>query len=286
MPTYPGADGTPLHYDDRGDGAPVVVVAGGAGRHPDYLGDLAGICAGHRMIVVHARGVGKSRRGIDSPTRAEEGAGSWWQQAEDLEQLREHLGVPALTIVAHSAGTRIATAYAARFPDRVARMLLVTPPASPLVKGVDDRAEIAQRRSDDEAFRQAVRILDGDMPVDDEDALNRWQQDIAPVSYARWGTREQEHASVGRFSLETTLSYFSVPAPADFSDRVGRVRAPVLVIACAEDYLTGLAPVVELSQLFPHGEVAVLEACGHYPWVEQPAAFRAAARPFLEATSA
>lgn len=45
MPTYEGDDGTLLHYDVLGDtsASPVIVLAGGAARHPEYLGDLAGL---------------------------------------------------------------------------------------------------------------------------------------------------------------------------------------------------------------------------------------------------
>ncbi|WP_067495713.1 alpha/beta fold hydrolase [Actinoplanes sp. TFC3] len=59
------------------------------------------------------------------------------------------------------------------------------------------------------------------------------------------------------------------------------VGAPVLVVAGAQDYLTGLAPVRALAELFPHGELAVIADSGHYPWVEQPAAFRRAVDNFF-----
>ena len=40
--------------------------------------------------------------------------------------------------------------------------------------------------------------------------------------------------------------------------------------------MTGLAPVVALGGPFPAGRVADVEGRGHYPWVEQPEASRAA----------
>jgi pimeloyl-ACP methyl ester carboxylesterase len=59
------------------------------------------------------------------------------------------------------------------------------------------------------------------------------------------------------------------------------VRAPVLVVAGAQDALTGLAPVLALAERFPAGRSVVIEAAGHYPWVEQPTAFRRAVDPFF-----
>jgi pimeloyl-ACP methyl ester carboxylesterase len=39
--------------------------------------------------------------------------------------------------------------------------------------------------------------------------------------------------------------------------------------------------VLAVAGLFPHGEAVTVENCGHFPWVEQPAAWRAAVDPFL-----
>src|SRR5689334_21064666 len=112
MPTYVAEDGAELFYEESGEGKPLVTLAGGGGRHPSYLGNLAGLPG--RLVIPHLRGVG------NSPTRA-----SYWDQASDVEALRTHLALPQLDIVAHSAGTRLAMAYAAQHPDRVSSMLLI-----------------------------------------------------------------------------------------------------------------------------------------------------------------
>jgi pimeloyl-ACP methyl ester carboxylesterase len=77
------------------------------------------------------------------------------------------------------------------------------------------------------------------------------------------------------------FAYFSVAPPADLADRLADLDVPVRVIAGAQDHLTGLAPVLAMTKLFPRGEAVVLDECGHYPWLEQPGAFRRAAEDFL-----
>ncbi|WP_222706630.1 alpha/beta fold hydrolase [Lacisediminihabitans profunda] len=100
MPRYRGADDAELFFEDRGVGPPIVVVAGGGPRHPDYLEDLAGLGDHYRLIVPHLRGVGR--------TPATDGnLGSWWHESADIECLREHLGLDRVTIVAHSSGRAI-----------------------------------------------------------------------------------------------------------------------------------------------------------------------------------
>lgn len=278
MPTYAAADGTPLYYDVLGaepGRCPVIVLAGGAARHPSYLGDLAGLGGERRLVVPHLRGVGRS------PVPAVPEAGSFWRQADDVESLRVHLGGERVTIVAHSAGTRVAIAYAAQFADRVAGLLLITPPAGYLVDEPSDADALIDDRRGEPAFDAALTALAAGPDVTSDDSFNAWQQIVAPAGYAAWTADEQAHAQTGRWDLAASQAFFRVGPPPDLARRLGAVAAPVLVVAGAQDCFTGVAPLVALAALFPAGDAVVIDRCGHYPWVEQPAQFRRAADAFL-----
>ena len=278
MPTYFGADATPLSYDDTGgDGPPLVTLAGGSGRHPAYLGDLAGLGRHRRLVVPHLRGVGRS------PMPADATLGSFWQQAADLEQLRLHLGVERLRLLGHSAGIRLAVSYAARYPERVDCLVLVTPPAAWLVDEASDTAEVGERRRGDPVFEAARAAAGAGLTRRDDEGFNDFMARVAPLGYAAWGPAEQAHAFIGRFSYAANRAWPSVDPPADLAGRLAAVPAPVLVIAGAEDAITGCAPAVALAKLFPDGTAEVLARCGHYPWVERPEAFRRAVDEFLDA---
>lgn len=277
MPTYQGDDGALLHYDElgRGSSSPLIVLAGGAGRHPEYLGDLAGLSEDHRLIVPHLRGVGLSGA-------AELGdRGSRWSQVDDVDRLRASLGLDRCVLVGHSAGTRLAIAYAARFPDRVAGMLLITPPASYLVDVPSDAAALAAARMGEPPFAAAMAALDAGPEPGGDEPFTAWQQVTAPFCYARWNDTAQAHARSGRYFLAANRAFMSGDGPADLVDRLREVLAPTLVIAGAQDTITGVRPVVAVADLFPYGRAVVIEQSGHNPWVEQPAAFRAAVDPFL-----
>lgn len=283
MPTYEGFDGSLLHYDDvggdrsGGENEPIILLAGGAARHPSYLGDLAGLSERHRLVVPHLRGVGRT-----AMPQSEE-RGSFWAQANDIERLRIHLGLQHVVLIAHSAGTRLAISYAAQFPGSVARLVLITPPATYLVDEEPDAGALSARRHGDLDFEAAYAALIAGPQTTDDDGYNAWQQESAPAGYAKWDAKERAHAEVGRWSLAATKAYFSVTPPADLAPRLRYVEAPVLVLAGAEDCLTGVAPVTALARLFPAGISVVIKDSGHYPWVEQPKAFREAVDGFLEA---
>ncbi|WP_433717349.1 alpha/beta fold hydrolase [Actinoplanes sp. CA-051413] len=278
MPTYSGADATPLSYDDTGgDGPPLVTLAGGSGRHPAYLGDLAGLGRHRRLITPHLRGVGRS------PLPADVTVGSFWQQAADLERLRRHLGVERLRLLGHSAGTRLAVSYAARYPERVGCLVLVTPPVTWLLDVASDTDQVSERRRGDPLFEAALAASRQGLTRRDDEGFNDFMTRVAPLGYATWGPAEQAHAVLGRFSYAANRAWPSVDPPADLARRLAAVTAPVLVIAGAEDAITGCAPAVALTKLFGDGTAEVLDRCGHYPWVEQPQAFRRAVDEFLDA---
>jgi pimeloyl-ACP methyl ester carboxylesterase len=281
MPTFEGSDGAQLHYDDphRGDGGqlPLIILAGGAARHPSYLGDLAGLAARQRLIVPHLRGVGRT----PLPDSVE--VASFWRQAEDIELLRVHLGLEQVHLLGHSAGTRLAVSYAAQFPDRLAGMVLVTLPAGYLVDVPSDAEDLIDRRRGEPAFDAAVAAWAAGPDANDDAAFNAWQLRVAPLGYADWGAKERAHAPIGKVSFAANRAYFSVDPPPDLAARLREVTAPVLVIGGAQDCGIGVAPVIALAGLFPAGEAVMIEGCGHHPWVEQPTAFRQAVDQFLDA---
>lgn len=282
MSTYAGTDGSALHYDDLRHGArvggtpPIIVLAGGAARHPSYLGDLAGLGEQRRLVVPYLRGVGRS------PLPSDPEDASFWGQARDVEQLRLHLGLETIVLLGHSAGTRLAVSYAAQYSARVAAMVLVTPPAAYLVDVPSDQEAMIDERRGDPDFDAAIALRHDGQDITDDEAFNTWQQRMAPTAYARWGTQERAHAATGRYNLAAARAYFSAAPPADLPARLRDVAAPVLIVAGADDCVTGFAPVMAMAKLFPAGRVAVIERCGHYPWVEQPVAFRHAVDEFLD----
>jgi pimeloyl-ACP methyl ester carboxylesterase len=281
VPTYSGADGAALHYDVHGaaDAQPVIVLAGGAAAHPDYLGTLADLEDTYRLVVPHLRGAGDSR------TAPLGEAGTRWAQAEDLDRLRDHLGQPRVLLIGHSAGTRLALAYAASHPDRVAGLVLVTPPTAYLVDEPAEPPEAARRRQDDSAFVAALEAFEAGPDPSSDETFNEWQRAVAPRGYARWDATTEAHAYAMRYSLEGARAFMSGDGPPDLLDRLGRLDAPVLALAGAEDTSLHASSVEAVARLFPRGRAVVIADSGHFPFLEQPAAFRAAVDPFLAEVS-
>jgi pimeloyl-ACP methyl ester carboxylesterase len=112
--------GRSLHAVQKGAGEDVLLVHGAMTTHHDWLAGPAGALAeGARVTVLDRPGHGLSRRPrfVGTPR----------DQAAQIESGLDRLGVGRCIVVGHSFGALIALALAERFPDRVARLVLVSP---------------------------------------------------------------------------------------------------------------------------------------------------------------
>lgn len=115
MPTL-SRDDVELHYEDRGEGTPVLLVHGAASSSvclAELIEELAG--PGRRLIAPDLRGMGRSSR-IESME-----AGSW---SEDVGALIEALELERVHLCGTSLGARIAARVALECPERIASLTL------------------------------------------------------------------------------------------------------------------------------------------------------------------
>lgn len=121
-------DGLRMHYLDEGAGPPVVMVHGNPTWSFYYRELVKALSPDHRCIVPDHIGMGLSDKPGDERYDYRLG-----RRVDDLERLLEHLGVTRdVTLVVHDWGGMIGMAWAARHPERVARLVILNTAAFPL----------------------------------------------------------------------------------------------------------------------------------------------------------
>ncbi|KUN40007.1 alpha/beta hydrolase [Streptomyces longwoodensis] len=284
MPTFTTPDGTRLTYHllgDAGEGAgatPLVCLPGGPMRASSYLGDLGGLAARRPLVRLDLRGTGESDLPRDpSSYRCD-------RLVDDVEALRRALGAERVDLLGHSAGANLAVRYAERHPERVARLVLVTP--SVMAVGVDiapeDRLAAARLRKGEPWFDVAYGALEG--ITQGRAAPDAWET-IGPFWYGRWDAVaqalqaadavEKNHDAIPVFAGEGAF------APEATRAALTRFTAPVLVLAGETDVAAPPAAMAEVAGLFPAAELVVQEGASHHPWLDDPAAFTATVERFL-----
>jgi pimeloyl-ACP methyl ester carboxylesterase len=248
-------DGTELFYSIYGSGPPLVCLAGGPGADVRSLGDLAGLDRHRTLILLDARGGGRSEVPADPTTCA------YTEQTRDVEALYRHLDIERADLLAHSAGTLTAQAFAVRHPERLGTLVLVTP-AGRTAREVDD-AEVTEIR--------ARRAID---PGDAEAQAAGAQ----PGEYGTWSEEARRHHAADHPLPPPWLrqSFYSPVEP------VTAVTNPVLVLVGADDGVAGTAPGRLVATSYPDARLSVLPRCGHWPWVDAPSEFRDVVVGFLD----
>ncbi|QNE78882.1 alpha/beta fold hydrolase [Streptomyces finlayi] len=283
MPIFHAYDGTALAYHLMGEGNPkdrtLICLPGGPMRASAYLGDLGGLAAGRRLVLLDLRGTGDSVAPADPSTYRCD------RLVEDIEALREHLGHQRIDLLAHSAAGNLAVLYAARHPQRLRTLVLVAPGTR--AAGVDvteqDRIEAAGLRSREPWYAEARAALD-------EIAAGRPAGDVRPavepVAYGRWDEAARTHATsaAGQTNRAAQRAFHGEGAfdPASTVAALREVAAPVLVLAGEHDGCPSPDRATELAALFPHGEFVVQRGAGHYPWIDGPGAFIRTVTAFLD----
>lgn len=279
MIAFSAHDGTrlALHPSGRG-GPPVVCLPGGPVRASAYLGDLGGLPAHRQLALLDLRGSGGSAVPQDP-------AGYRCDRlVDDVEALREHLGLDRVDLLAHCAGANLAVLYAARHPERVGRLALITPSVAAV--GITVTAEVrlatARLREDEPWFPAAYAALEE--VVAGRATGDHWAA-VAPFLHGRWDKAAQDldaadaeerngdaapvYASEGAFDPDATRA------------ALARLTAPVLVLAGEVDLNSPPPAMAEYAELFPQGRLVIQPGAGHHPWLDDPERFVATVAPFL-----
>lgn len=279
MTVFAAQDGTKLSYTEIGSGPRLLCLPGGPGRASAYLEDLGGLSSDRTLVLLDSRATGHSEVPADPATLRFD------RLCDDVEALRSHLDLARVDVLAHSAGAIVAQTWVSAHPDRVGRLVLVTP--SDRLQGGRraDLPEIRAARSAEPWYDDAAEAAEAlaFAPPAQQQALVRATR---PWFYGRWDERTQAHAASAdrQSSKRAELGFGAGSDEVDVARIVAglaEVSTPVLVIGGERDGLTGLESVRTVAASFPTAQTVVLPRAGHFPWVDEPAAFASAVREFL-----
>ncbi|WP_433438517.1 alpha/beta fold hydrolase [Nonomuraea sp. CA-141351] len=278
MDFFTAYDGTKLACHVFGDGPPVVCLPGGPMQASAYLGDLGGLSTHRQLIMLDLRGTGQSAVPKDAASYRCD------RLVDDVEALREHLGLDRMDLLAHSAGTNLATLYATRHPEHVSKLALITP--SVMAAGItiteDVRRETARLREDEPWFSTAFAALEAVMAGQ---ATGDAFQAIAPFWYGRWDETAQAHkaAEDEQRNSEAAAAFGSEGAfdPEATRAALTRFTSPVLLLAGEVDLNSPPPAMTELTRLFPNADLVVQARAGHFPWLDDAGQFVATTAAFL-----
>jgi pimeloyl-ACP methyl ester carboxylesterase len=264
---YAQVNAVSICYNVAGSGPLLIIQAPGWGIGSSYLlNGLAPLAQHHTVLVYDTRGSGQSSRPTDAKRM------STADMVDDLEQLRKFWGLDSMTLLGHSHGGAIALSYAALYPQRVRRLVLV----DSSIQGYDSRSDIKREidaRRNDKRFAEAIAESGKNSPPQTDAEFAAGLGRVMPLYF-------YDPANVPRFqktmpglpSLWAMHAYSAAENDKEIA-AMGRVRARTLILVGRSDFICS-PPIAERIQAgVRKSKLVVIEKSGHFPWIEAPEEF-------------
>lgn len=268
-------NGFDLYYRSLGSGQPVLILSGGPGDDCDYMLPVAADVAKYaRAILPEQRGTGRSL-----PPQVNSNTVNLALYLADYEALRVHLKIKQWTVVGHSAGGLLAMYYAAAYPQRIRKLVLLdsAPVASQLLGAFQDN--ILDRLSTQERIRLAS--LEKSNSSANQNAIARLEAEALFFNRNVGDQLAAELSGAWHSNVGHLLGAEITPPGYDLRPRFKNLTIPVLVLNGRQDPMDPFMA-SETSAAFKHSTLKFIDRAGHFPWFEQPTQFDQVLRNFLE----
>ena len=245
-----------VDYDDRGNGAPLVLLHPFPFSRRIWAGLADELAAHRRVITVDARGFG------GTPL---DGRYALTDVADDVAALLDRLNIARATLLGMSMGGYTALAFAALHRERLAALILAD------TRAAADSAEARAGRA------AALELIHRDGPAAYlASSLARLLSPAAPPALVK-------HLSA-RAETRAASLVAGVEAMRDRPDRSGELAAiacPALLVCGDSDQVTPPAEMQRMAAAIPGARFVSVAGAGHIAHVEAEGAFSRALAGFL-----
>lgn len=251
-------NGVAVHYEERGDGPTLLLVHGLGGSTRLWDPVVPALPDDVRLVTYDLRGSGQTSK-PPGPYTLE-------LLVDDLAGLVAALELAPAVLVGHSMAGGLVLAYAADHPQDVAAVV-----------GVGAVCEVPDAGREGLRDRAAAVRTDGMHDVARAVAENgtdpSWRE-RDPEAYERF------RASLSASDPEGYAALALVVADLDVTDRLGAVRAPVLLVAGETDPVSPVAANRASAESLPDAICTEIADCGHIIPLERPRELAEALVPF------
>ncbi len=274
VPPWPGEDrdGTWVRTGPREGGEPALFVHGLGGSSTNWT-DLVALLAGQvEAEALDLPGFGRSAPPADGRYRLR-------THAQAVVRCVERSGRGPVHLFGNSLGGAVSTVVAARRPDLVRTLTLVSPalPALRPRRGSDPRLPLLLLPGLDRLARRALARTTPEQRA--RAVLQLCYADPSRISAERVAEAVEEvrrrsglpHEAVAfRDSLRGLVAAYLAPGARSLWQQAARATAPTLLVWGAQDRLVDVSIAPRAARTFPDARLLVLDDVGHVAQMERP----------------
>lgn len=269
MPYATTSDNVKLHYEETGQGVPIVFVHEFAGDHRSWEPQMREFGKRYRCIAYAARGYTPS----DVP--ADKDAYSYMHVMRDCVAVLDHLKIDKAHLIGLSMGGYTSLQVALNHPHRVRSMVLAGAGSGSI------RAETAEFQKNSQALSEKF-LREGSKAVAETYGLGPSRVPFLikdPRGFAEFSRMLSEHDAVG--SANTSRGFQGGrPSLYDFEDKITKLTTPALIVVGDEDDRC-IEPGLFLKRTLPASGLVMMPKTGHVVNLEEPDLFNGVVGDFL-----
>ncbi len=289
------AGGVLIYTKSIGRGDPLVLLHGGPGASHDYLLPyLLPLARHNRLVFIDERGSGRSEKLEDSAQYTIEA------MAEDIEAVRQALGLGRINLLGHSFGGALAQTYALKYQANLAHLVLCstfhsTKALNEVFRAMKEKMapELRLRVESLEAASLYGHGRDYEKNRYTNDyMIAAWGEGYFPYLYQKrpdanfdpvqmgnmsWDLYREMWGSHGEFVVDGNL------VSVEYADRLGTIRVPTLITVGDHDECEP-SMARDMNARIPGSKLVILPESGHMTFVDQPGLFLRAVDEFLHPT--
>jgi pimeloyl-ACP methyl ester carboxylesterase len=255
-----------------GEGRPALLLHGGAAV-PDYMGPCA----------EQLDGLFETFRYTQRGTPPSDGGPPYTIESHmaDAVAVLDLFGLERAWAIGHSWGGHLALHLALGYPDRVEGLLCIDPlGADPSVFAAFEITLVETLSEDDLARIHQIEERRRAGIVTEAELVERFRL-VWPVYFKHAAAPPPERIGV-QASIETNRSLAEHFEHGTLKRRLHEISVPALFIHGEDDPMPPPSSTATAA-LIPGARVETIPDCGHFPWIEQPEAFRKAVERLLRA---
>jgi proline iminopeptidase len=285
--------GALIYYQSVGHGAPLMIVHGGPGASHDYfLPYLLPLMRTSRLVFIDERGSGKSSKLEDAKQYTVA------NMVEDIEAVRQALGLGKISLLGHSFGGVLVQAYAFKYPKNLSHLILGSTFAS--TKELNQalgkmKAEMDPKERDRVNALEAAGLFGkGEIwehgRYSEEYAKLAWGKGYFPYVYQNhpdpdydplssntgtaWDVYREMWGSDGEFIVDGNLQ------EVEYVGQLSQIKVPTLIIVGDHDESDPKMS-QEINEKIAGSQLVILPKSGHMTFVDQPEQFLKVVREFV-----
>jgi proline iminopeptidase len=241
-----------------------VLHGGPAADHSYFRPHLSPLSEQMQLIYVDHRGTGRSDH-VPVETCTIE------NMADDVEELRKHLGIGKWIVMGNSFGGMWALTYAVRYPGSLSKLILID--TAPSYGFWLDAQQMAEKKATPQQKAIYKNLFEG--RVDTEKEFTAWFDTMMPLYYYNYKeefgkqfvSRMKGSFEVARYMWKNVMPKYDLRA------RLGNISVPTLILEGRHDWVTPVSQSELLRKGIPNSKMVIFEKSGHLPFVEEPALF-------------